>query len=40
MNQSKLARIFLIALSSMVLFVSGLSSAGDMGDVMKKWVFV
>ena len=38
MQHSKHARIFLIALSSMVLFVSGLSSAGDMGDVMKKIV--
>ena len=38
MHHSKHARIFLVALSSIILFVSGLSSAGNMGDVMKKIV--
>ena len=38
MNKNKHTRIFLIVLSGIVLFVSGLSSAGDMGDVMKKIV--
>ena len=38
MNKSKHTRIFLIVLSGIVLFVSSLSSAGDMGDVMKKIV--
>ena len=38
MKHNKRLRIFLIALSCMVFLVTGLSSAGDMGDVMKKIV--
>jgi len=38
MHHNKRSRIVLIALSIMVLCVSGLSSAGTMGDLMKKIV--
>ena len=38
MKHNKRSRLVLIVLSSMVLFITGLSSAGDMGDVMEKIV--